>query len=124
MRLRMATLGICGSLCGVLGWAGAAAFMTGRDDLLARYLGRESAASSFVDHFRESGEKYDYYWEERWIRDAGVMPVVPRTVQGLLKRIDVPADRVAWFGLAGAPPGSDALVARALGIAAERVPAA
>ena len=101
--------------------AGAAAFMTGRENLAARYLGRHSVAAAFVDHFRENGEKFDYYWEERWIRDAGVGRIVPSTVAELLKRIDVRADRIAWFGLAGAPAGGDALVAKALGIAEERI---
>jgi 3-hydroxy-3-methylglutaryl CoA synthase len=98
--------------------AGAAAFLTGEHDVLARYLGSYSAAAPFVDHFRQSGEKYDYYWEERWIRDAGVAPIVPAAVARLLTRIDIPVARVAWFGLAGAPAGSDAMVAKTLGLPA------
>jgi 3-hydroxy-3-methylglutaryl CoA synthase len=101
--------------------AGAAAFLTGREGLMARYLGSYAAAAPFVDHFRESGAAYDYYWEERWIRDAGVAKLVPQALKQLLLRIDVPAAGVAWFGLAGAPAGGDALVATALGIPRERV---
>jgi 3-hydroxy-3-methylglutaryl CoA synthase len=101
--------------------AGAAAFMIGAGDVTARYLGRESIATAFVDHFRESGEPFDYYWEERWIRDAGVSRVVPQTVAALLKRVGVAVERVAAFALAGAPPGSDALVAKALGVAPDRI---
>jgi len=97
---------------------GAAAVLTGGHDVLARYLVSHSAAAPFVDHFRESGEKYDYYWEERWIRDAGVAPIVPAAVAQLLTRINVPAARVAWFGLAGVPVGSDVMVAKTLGIPA------
>jgi 3-hydroxy-3-methylglutaryl CoA synthase len=101
--------------------AGAAAFLTGRDQPIARYLGSYAASAPFVDHFRESGAPYDYYWEERWIRDAGVVKLVPEAVKQLLSRIDVPAARVAWFGLAGAPAGGDALVASALGIPRDRL---
>jgi 3-hydroxy-3-methylglutaryl CoA synthase len=101
--------------------AGAAAFLTGRDEPVARYLGSYAASAPFVDHFRQSGAPYDYYWEERWIRDAGVAKLVPEAVKQLLTRIDVPAARVAWFGLAGAPSGGDALVAAALGIPRERL---
>jgi 3-hydroxy-3-methylglutaryl CoA synthase len=99
--------------------AGAAAFMVGSGNLAARYLGRHSMATAFIDHFRESGEAFDYYWEERWIRDAGVLRIVPQTVSELLKRIGMSPDRVAAFALAGAPSGSDALVAKALGLAPE-----
>ena len=101
--------------------AGAAAFLTGHDEPMARYLGSYAASAPFVDHFRQSGAPYDYYWEERWIRDAGVVKLVPEAVKQLLTQIDVPAARVAWFGLAGAPSGGDALVAAALGIPRERL---
>ena len=101
--------------------AGAAAFLTGRDAQLARYLGSHALAAPFVDHFRQSGAPYDYYWEERWIRDAGVAKLVPEAIKQLLQRIEVPAARIAWFGLAGAPPGGDALAAAALGIPRERL---
>jgi 3-hydroxy-3-methylglutaryl CoA synthase len=101
--------------------AGAAAFMIGTGDVMARYLGRHSTATAFVDHFRERGERFDYYWEERWIRDAGVSRVVPQTVSALLTRIGIGPERVAAFGLAGAPPGSELLVAKALGFAPDRI---
>jgi 3-hydroxy-3-methylglutaryl CoA synthase len=97
--------------------AGAVAVLTGEDDLLARYLGAESLSVPFVDHFREAGERYDYYGEERWIRDEGVLRLVPQVIGRLLQRIGVPASRVAWLGLSGAPAGSDKLVVKNLGIA-------
>jgi uncharacterized OB-fold protein len=101
--------------------AAAAAFLVGEGDVLARYLGAHSVSLAFVDHFRESAEKYDYFAEERWIRDEGVSRLVPKVVGSLLQRLNIAADAVAWFGLAGAPAGCDKLVAKALGIAPERV---
>lgn len=101
--------------------AGAAAFLTGGDELLACYLGRRSVAAPLVDHFRETGEKYDYYWEDRWIRDEGVSRLLPPVIEALLGDLGRRADQVSWFGLAGAPTGSDALVAKAVGIAPDRL---
>lgn len=101
--------------------AGAAAIQVGEDASLAKYLGRESVSHLFVDHFRATGEKHDYYWEERWIRDEGVAKVIPSTVKRLLAKIGRAATDIQWFGLAGAPSGSDKLVAKTLGIAAEQV---
>jgi len=101
--------------------AGAAAFLTGEGDVLARYLGAQSISLAFVDHFRESGERYDYFGEERWIRDEGVLRLVPKVVGTLLNRLGIAADGVAWFALTGVPGGSDKLAAKALGIAPERV---
>lgn len=90
-------------------------------NLLARFLGCESVSLPFVDHFRHVGERFDYYWEERWIRDEGIMKIVPGAVEALLGRLGLRADRVAHFGLSGGPPGSDRLVAKALAIAPESV---
>jgi uncharacterized OB-fold protein len=102
--------------------SGAAALRVGHGaDVIARFLGRETATVPFVDHFRQSGEKFDYFWEERWIRDEGVAKIVPAAVAGLLERLGIPAERVAHFGLAGGPSGSDKLVAKALSVAPEKV---
>ncbi len=101
--------------------AGAAAIQVGEDASLAKYLGRESVSHLFVDHFRAAGEKHDYYWEERWIRDEGVAKVIPAAVKRLLAKTGRTAADVKWFGLAGAPSGSDKLVAKTLGIAPEQV---
>lgn len=101
--------------------AGAAALQVGDDAGIARYLGRESVTHLFVDHFRAAGEKHDYFWEERWIRDEGVSRAVPAAVKKLLAKLGKSAGDVQWFGLAGAPGGSDKLVAKSLGIAPERL---
>lgn len=101
--------------------SGAAGLLVGHDNLIARYLGREVASVPFVDHFRQSGQKYDYYWEERWIRDEGVSRLVPATIHRLLQRLNLAAERVTWLGLAGAPRGSDRLLAKALSIPADRL---
>jgi 3-hydroxy-3-methylglutaryl CoA synthase len=102
--------------------SGAAALLVGSGpDLLARFLGSQSASVPFVDHFRQTSEKFDYYWEERWIRDEGIAKIVPGVVATLLERLGLNADHVTHFGLAGGPPGSDKVVAKALSIPPERV---
>jgi 3-hydroxy-3-methylglutaryl CoA synthase len=103
------------------GSASGALFIGHGPDLLARYLGSESVSVPFVDHFRQSGCKFDYYWEERWIRDEGIAKIVPGAVTSLLARLNIRADRVSHFGLSGAPPGCDRLIAKTLSIAPERV---
>lgn len=101
--------------------SGAAALLLGSDELAARFLGRESSSVPFIDHFRHTGEKHDYYWEERWIRDEGVGRLVPAAVNKLLTRLAIAPSQVAYFGLAGAPPGCDAQVAKMLGIPAQAI---
>jgi 3-hydroxy-3-methylglutaryl CoA synthase len=103
--------------------SGAGALLIGSDsdDLIARFMDSEAVSVPFVDHFRHAGEKFDYFWEERWIRDEGVSKIVPGAVSAVLKRVGIAADRVRHFGLAGGPPGSDKLVAKILGIASESI---
>ena len=49
----------------------AAALLIGQGDVVAKYLGSHSVTIDFVDHFRSSGQDFDYSWESRWIRDEG-----------------------------------------------------
>eukprot|EP00456_Euglypha_rotunda_P056727 TRINITY_DN46701_c0_g1_i1.p1 TRINITY_DN46701_c0_g1~~TRINITY_DN46701_c0_g1_i1.p1 ORF type:complete len:273 (-),score=69.19 TRINITY_DN46701_c0_g1_i1:10-828(-) len=102
--------------------SGAAAALIGSGDgLIARFLGACAHSVPFVDHFRKSGEKYDYGWEERWVRDEGISKIVPSTVRKLLADIGRGAEAVAHFGMSGGPVGSDKLVAKVLSLNGESV---
>jgi 3-hydroxy-3-methylglutaryl CoA synthase len=97
--------------------AGAGAVLVGEGDaVVARFLGSHSRAVPFIDHFRHSGERFDYFWEERWIRDEGVLKLVPPTVKTLLRDLGIAETRVKHFGMAGGPAGSDKLVAKVLSL--------
>jgi 3-hydroxy-3-methylglutaryl CoA synthase len=101
---------------------GAAAFTVGAGDgVVARFLGSETVSVPFIDHFRKSGEAFDYGWEERWIRDEGIAKIVPSAARRLLDRLGLSAERVAHFGLSGGPAKSDAAVAKSLKLAPEKV---
>ena len=64
--------------------AGAAAFRLGTEGVIARLLGSASVTASFVDHFRASGERFDYFWEERWIRDEAYAKFAPEAIANAL----------------------------------------
>jgi 3-hydroxy-3-methylglutaryl CoA synthase/NAD(P)-dependent dehydrogenase (short-subunit alcohol dehydrogenase family)/putative sterol carrier protein len=68
---------------------GAAALMVGDADVIAEYRGSYSVAHEFVDHYRGSGKKYDYIWEERWARDAGYSRIIPEVVNGLFEKLGI-----------------------------------
>ena len=94
--------------------AGSAALLTGNSDVIARYLGSASSATQFVDHFRAEGQKYDYQWEERWIRDEGYLKIVPETVARLLKTTGVDPGAIDFFCLSSTISGVAAAVAKRL----------
>ncbi|MDQ1239169.1 MAG: hypothetical protein QG577_1354 [Thermodesulfobacteriota bacterium] len=68
---------------------GAAALLVGKTDVLAEFIGSHSVAHDFVDHFRGTLNRYDYMWEERWVRDEGYSKIIPEAVTGLLKKLSL-----------------------------------
>lgn len=100
--------------------AAAAGMLTGSgEDLIARYLGSHSLSTPFFGHFRQSRERYDYQWEERWIRDEGVAGILPKAVSDLLTGIGKDMAEIKHFGLSGGPRGSDRFLAKKLGLGGE-----
>ncbi len=73
---------------------GAAAVTLGRDGVVAEFLGGHSLSLDFVDHYRGSGKKFDYTWEERWVRDEGYSKIIPAAVKGLFEKLGIGIDDV------------------------------
>lgn len=73
---------------------GAVALVVGKGKPIVELLGSATRSVDFVDHFRASDEKYDYYWEERWIRDEGVMKIVPDAVSAALGNAALTAEDI------------------------------
>lgn len=99
--------------------AGAAAFTLGSDGIVAELRGSASESAMFVDHFRASDGRYDYFWEERWIRDEGYMKLVPPVIASALTSADVQAKDIKHFILPSSFKGIAAAVARKAGIPAD-----
>ena len=99
---------------------GAAAIGTGTEGVVASFLGGDSTAVDFVDHYREAASDSDYALEERWIRSEGHLKLVPAAVAALLARLGVPASSVRHFVYA-APPALARQVAKASGLSEESV---
>jgi 3-hydroxy-3-methylglutaryl CoA synthase len=78
---------------------GAAAVLVGppADPALATVLATVSLGSDFVDHYRMSGESFDYALEERWIRDESLLKIVPLAVADVLLAAGVAAADVRHF---------------------------
>ena len=96
--------------------AGAAAFTLGAEAVIATLPGASSSTSTFVDHFRSSDNRYDYFWEERWIRDEGYLKIVPPTVNAALTQAGVKPSEVSHFILPTTFKGIAATLAKKLGL--------
>ena len=97
--------------------AGAAAFLVGDGEVAAELLGAASSTASFVDHFRAAAEPYDYFWEERWIRDEGYMKIGVANIKAALTKANVAAKDVSRLIFPVSAKGVGPAVARAVGVA-------
>jgi len=77
---------------------GAASILIGNSDkVVAEFLGSNSISYDFVDHYRGAENRFDYMWEERWVRDAGYSKIVPEAVEGLFDKLSITMDDVDKF---------------------------
>lgn len=74
---------------------GAASLLLGTENVIAECLGTYSVSTDFVSHYRGSLNKYDYNWEERWIRDEGYAKIIPQVVNGLLQKCNVSVNNLS-----------------------------
>ncbi|BBO69818.1 hypothetical protein DSCA_37480 [Desulfosarcina alkanivorans] len=72
-------------------WFGdaAAALTVGDEKVIAEYKGAYSLSCDFVDHYRGAERKFDYMWEERWVRDEGYSKIIPEAVDGLMRKLNI-----------------------------------
>lgn len=98
--------------------AGAAAFTLGSEGVIASLLASESRTAMFVDHFRPDGADFDYFWEERWIRDEGYLKLATEAIGSALKQANVAPADVSHFILPSPLKGIAAAVAKKLGVPA------
>jgi len=73
---------------------GAGALLVGSEDIIAEFKGSYSVSHDFVDHYRSSMRKYDYMWEERWLREEGYSKFIPEAVNGLFKKLNITMEDV------------------------------
>ena len=75
----------------------AAALLVGEGDGVARLLAHATCSTDFIDHYRGQDERFDYVWEERWIRDEGFMKIVPEAVGRALAAAGLDAGAIDHF---------------------------
>ena len=100
---------------------GAASVLVGDTDLIAEFIGGYSLSYDFVDHFRGAEKKYDYMWEERWVRDEGYSKIIPEAVTGLFKKLSITMKEVDTFVFPCFFKTEHRNIAKALGATADKV---
>lgn len=94
--------------------AGAAAFVTGTENVAARLIGSGTSIANFVDHFRDAQSDFDYGWEERWIRDEGYAKLIPAAVNDALADAGLAIGDIDHFAMASMLRGGATPIAKTL----------
>jgi len=68
---------------------GAASILLGNENVIAEFEGAYSVSYDFVDHYRGTGQRFDYTWEERWVREEGYGKIMPEAINGLLAKLGI-----------------------------------
>ena len=100
---------------------GAAAMTIGSSETLVDFVAAHSATVDFIDHFRGSGEDFDYTWEERWIRDEGLAKIVPPVIARALEKAGLQPGDVQHFVMPSTIGRAVEGIARQSGISSEAV---
>jgi 3-hydroxy-3-methylglutaryl CoA synthase/NAD(P)-dependent dehydrogenase (short-subunit alcohol dehydrogenase family)/putative sterol carrier protein len=100
---------------------GAASVLVGDTDVIAEFVGGHSVSYDFIDHYRGADRKYDYMWEERWVRDEGYSKIIPEAVTGLFKKLSITIKDVDTLVFPCFFKAEHRNIARALGATAEKV---
>jgi 3-hydroxy-3-methylglutaryl CoA synthase/NAD(P)-dependent dehydrogenase (short-subunit alcohol dehydrogenase family)/putative sterol carrier protein len=100
---------------------GAASLLLGDENVIAEFQGAHSLSYDFVAHYRGAGQRFDYTWEERWVRDQGYAKIIPEAINGLLHKLGKTIDDVDRVIYPCFFTREHAKIARAIGAAPEKV---
>lgn len=96
---------------------GAACFLVGKDEGIARLIGSHHATVDFVDHFRPQDRPFDYSWEPRWVRHEGFDKLVAAAIAQSLERYSISGPAITHLIVGIQDPVLAVALARRNGIA-------
>ncbi|HDP81319.1 MAG TPA: hydroxymethylglutaryl-CoA synthase family protein [Spirochaetes bacterium] len=100
---------------------GAASLLLGNKNVIAEMKGSFTVSYDFVDHFKGINQEYDYFWEERWVRDEGFGKIAVQVVDGLLKKLKISGADVSRFVMPCVFGREPVSVAKKFGIEKDKV---
>ncbi len=98
---------------------GGAAVCVGAEEGLAELVGSHSVSCDFPDRVRGSDRPLGRSWEERWVRDEGLLGLLPGAVSAYLEQCGREAEAFSKVVVPVPSRRVGARVARALGFSAE-----
>ena len=100
---------------------GAAALTVGRSNVIAELKGSYSVTHDFVDHYRGNLNRFDYMWEERWVRDEGYAKIIPESISALMDKLSLTTSDVDKLIFPCFFKAEHRNIAKKIGVPAEKV---
>ncbi len=100
---------------------GAAAVSIGSSGVIAEFLGAEQMSVDFVDHFRGQHERFNYNWEDRWIRDEGYNKIIPGVIAAALDKSGLTPADIDHFVMPAVSASIPKRMAQSLGLSDDAV---
>jgi len=94
---------------------GAAAFVIGRENVLAEIENSTTVAGDVLTQWRDTGDRYVRTWEERFIITRGYGPLVTKALSALAARLKITPEEINKLVLYAPSPRYQAGTARSLG---------
>ena len=100
---------------------GAAAFLVGRDDIAADFVGSHTLTENMLDNWRSSGDAFVRSWEDRFATEEGLERIIPNAVDGFLAKRQLAMADIARVALYAPDARRHARLVRQLGLKPEQV---
>lgn len=100
---------------------GAAAFLVGRENVVAEFAGSHTLTENMLDNWRSSGDPFVRSWEDRFATEEGLERIIPDAVEGFLAKYQLGRDDISRLALYAPDARRHARLARRLGFGPEQV---
>jgi uncharacterized OB-fold protein/3-oxoacyl-[acyl-carrier-protein] synthase III len=100
---------------------GAAAFLIGNQNVIARIEETHAISDEIVDVWRRTGDPFSHSWEDRFVIQEGYAPRTQEAVEGLLEKLGRSRSDYARYVLYAPDKRSHTGLTRALGVQADQV---
>lgn len=100
---------------------GAAAFLVGRENLLAELAGSHSIAENMLDNWRSASDPFVRSWEDRFTTEEGLERIVSEALAGFLEKYHFDIQDFGKVALYGPDARRHSRLARQLGLQSEQV---
>jgi len=100
---------------------GAASLLVGSENIIAEFIGSYTVSYDFVDHYRGAQHRFDYTWEERWVREEGYSKIIPEAISGIMKKLNISMSDVDKLVFPCIFQAEHRTIAKKLGVAPEKV---